>query len=272
MSVRLVLYPGGFLHATVEGNFDFEASRELLIEARKLWQTGACEMFLSLHHVVHANACAIGTIALLVLGVILVNPQIEAPMFSQWIHGGGPIIDPGRVAGRHHAAPRAGRGGPRAALTLRGPRPEARARLPRVRPRGGHPGRARRRPALPALRREARPRPRRVREVLVVAHRVRGEAVEVRRAALAVAVAGEMIGAERVHDDDDHVAGLRRRGRDPSRGVFDDRGPRLREPDEPARDERGRDHRDERARLGRQRLAQVGDRQRRQRCQRRYDQ
>ncbi len=34
----------------------------------------------------------IGTIGLLVLGVILVNPQIEAPMFSQWIHGGGPII------------------------------------------------------------------------------------------------------------------------------------------------------------------------------------
>lgn len=65
MSVRLVLYPGGFLHATVEGNFDFETSRELLIEARKLWQTGACEMFLSLHRVVHANACAIGTMALL---------------------------------------------------------------------------------------------------------------------------------------------------------------------------------------------------------------
>lgn len=34
----------------------------------------------------------IGTIGLLVLGVILVNPTIEAPMFSQWIHGGGPIV------------------------------------------------------------------------------------------------------------------------------------------------------------------------------------
>lgn len=34
----------------------------------------------------------IGTIALLVLGVLLVNPHIEAPMFSQFIHGGGPII------------------------------------------------------------------------------------------------------------------------------------------------------------------------------------
>jgi carbon starvation protein len=34
----------------------------------------------------------IGTIALLVLGVVLVNPRIEAPMFSEWIGGGGPII------------------------------------------------------------------------------------------------------------------------------------------------------------------------------------
>jgi carbon starvation protein len=34
----------------------------------------------------------IGTIGLLVLGVILVNPTIEAPMVSQWIHGGGPIV------------------------------------------------------------------------------------------------------------------------------------------------------------------------------------
>ena len=34
----------------------------------------------------------IGTIALLVVGVVLVNPRIEAPMFSQWIAGGGPII------------------------------------------------------------------------------------------------------------------------------------------------------------------------------------
>ncbi len=34
----------------------------------------------------------IGTIALLVGGVLLVNPRIEAPMFSEWIGGGGPII------------------------------------------------------------------------------------------------------------------------------------------------------------------------------------
>ncbi|MBK8172180.1 MAG: carbon starvation protein A [Sandaracinaceae bacterium] len=34
----------------------------------------------------------IGTIALLVLGVLLVNPRIEAPMISQWVSGGGPII------------------------------------------------------------------------------------------------------------------------------------------------------------------------------------
>jgi carbon starvation protein len=34
----------------------------------------------------------IGTILFLVLGVILVNPQLQAPAFSQFIGGGGPII------------------------------------------------------------------------------------------------------------------------------------------------------------------------------------
>lgn len=34
----------------------------------------------------------IGTIALLVVGVIFVNPQIKAPMISQWAAGGGPIV------------------------------------------------------------------------------------------------------------------------------------------------------------------------------------
>ena len=34
----------------------------------------------------------IGTIALLVVGVLLVNPRIEAPMITQWVSGGGPII------------------------------------------------------------------------------------------------------------------------------------------------------------------------------------
>jgi carbon starvation protein len=34
----------------------------------------------------------IGTIALLVVGVIVVNPRIEAPLVSQWVHGGGPIV------------------------------------------------------------------------------------------------------------------------------------------------------------------------------------
>ncbi|MCC7540835.1 MAG: carbon starvation protein A [Deltaproteobacteria bacterium] len=34
----------------------------------------------------------IGTIALLVVGVVLVNPRIEAPLFSQWVSGGGPIV------------------------------------------------------------------------------------------------------------------------------------------------------------------------------------
>ena len=34
----------------------------------------------------------LGTIGLLVIGVVLVNPQIQAPAFSQYIGGGGPII------------------------------------------------------------------------------------------------------------------------------------------------------------------------------------
>lgn len=34
----------------------------------------------------------IGTIALLVVGVIVVNPRIEAPLVSAWVHGGGPIV------------------------------------------------------------------------------------------------------------------------------------------------------------------------------------
>jgi carbon starvation protein len=38
----------------------------------------------------------IGTIALLVLGVVIVNPRLELPAFSQFIGGGGPIV-PGPV-------------------------------------------------------------------------------------------------------------------------------------------------------------------------------
>ena len=38
----------------------------------------------------------IGTIAFLALGVIIVNPTLHAPAFSQFLHGGGPII-PGPV-------------------------------------------------------------------------------------------------------------------------------------------------------------------------------
>ncbi len=34
----------------------------------------------------------IGTIGLLVLGVIVVNPTIQTPLFTQWVHGGGPIV------------------------------------------------------------------------------------------------------------------------------------------------------------------------------------
>ena len=34
----------------------------------------------------------IGTIAFLVVGVIVVNPELQMPAFSQFIGGGGPII------------------------------------------------------------------------------------------------------------------------------------------------------------------------------------
>jgi carbon starvation protein len=34
----------------------------------------------------------IGTIALLVVGVLVVNPRIEAPLVSEWVAGGGPIV------------------------------------------------------------------------------------------------------------------------------------------------------------------------------------
>ena len=38
----------------------------------------------------------IGTIGALVLGVIIVNPELKMPAFTQFIHGGGPII-PGKL-------------------------------------------------------------------------------------------------------------------------------------------------------------------------------
>ena len=38
----------------------------------------------------------IGTIALLAIGIFVVNPRIHAPAFTHYIHGGGPII-PGKV-------------------------------------------------------------------------------------------------------------------------------------------------------------------------------
>jgi carbon starvation protein len=38
----------------------------------------------------------IGTIAFLALGVVIVNPTLHAPAFSQFVHGGGPVI-PGPV-------------------------------------------------------------------------------------------------------------------------------------------------------------------------------
>ena len=34
----------------------------------------------------------LGTIALLVVGVLVVHPNIQFPAFTQWVHGGGPII------------------------------------------------------------------------------------------------------------------------------------------------------------------------------------
>ena len=44
----------------------------------------------------------IGTIAFLVIGVMIVNPKLEAPAFSQFIGGGGPIIPGPAVPVRLH--------------------------------------------------------------------------------------------------------------------------------------------------------------------------
>ena len=38
----------------------------------------------------------LGTIAVLILGVLLVNPELRAPSFSTFTAGGGPIV-PGRL-------------------------------------------------------------------------------------------------------------------------------------------------------------------------------
>ena len=38
----------------------------------------------------------IGTIALLVVGVLVVHPDLKLPAFTQFVHGGGPIV-PGKV-------------------------------------------------------------------------------------------------------------------------------------------------------------------------------
>jgi hypothetical protein len=46
----------------------------------------------------------LGTIALLIIGIFVVHPQMQFPAFTQYIHGGGPIIK-GKlfpVPVRHH--------------------------------------------------------------------------------------------------------------------------------------------------------------------------
>ena len=51
----------------------------------------------------------IGTIALLVIGVIVVNPTLQMPAFSQFIGGGGPIIPGPALPVRRSSPSRAAR-------------------------------------------------------------------------------------------------------------------------------------------------------------------
>lgn len=64
MSVHIV-HASGRLQATVEGDFDFAASRRLLLDVKKCWTPDMCELVVLLRHVTHATSCAIGAMMLL---------------------------------------------------------------------------------------------------------------------------------------------------------------------------------------------------------------
>lgn len=65
MSVLISQEEGRGLRATVSGDFDFEASRELLLGLRRRWQDGASGVDITLRDVTRATSCSIGTLMLI---------------------------------------------------------------------------------------------------------------------------------------------------------------------------------------------------------------
>lgn len=65
MSVHVEIYPNGYVHATVQGAFDLNSARKLLMGVKGHWVDGSTEIFVSLYRVTYTNACAIGAMALL---------------------------------------------------------------------------------------------------------------------------------------------------------------------------------------------------------------
>ncbi|MFA7291442.1 MAG: hypothetical protein WC023_04250 [Rhodocyclaceae bacterium] len=65
MSVCIVLGDDKRLLASVSGNFDFDASRQLLLGVKAQWKAGAQTVEVQLRNVTQASSCAIGTMMLL---------------------------------------------------------------------------------------------------------------------------------------------------------------------------------------------------------------
>lgn len=65
MSVYIVVSDDSQISATVTGDFDFAASRELLLGVRRQWGAGAQEVVVHLHRVTRTSSCAIGAMLLL---------------------------------------------------------------------------------------------------------------------------------------------------------------------------------------------------------------
>lgn len=65
MGVLISQEEGRSLQATVSGDFDFEASRELLLGLRRRWQADVPGIDITLRDVTRATSCSIGTLMLI---------------------------------------------------------------------------------------------------------------------------------------------------------------------------------------------------------------
>lgn len=65
MSVSILLGDDKRLRASVSGNFDFDASRQLLLGVKAQWRAGAQAVEVQLRNVTQASSCAIGAMMLL---------------------------------------------------------------------------------------------------------------------------------------------------------------------------------------------------------------